>query len=270
MIRVVRFSAASRNRRYSTGNSSFRSGASKITVADAHVSAIVACGSANTSAGNPSPSCASRAVMPRVSANFAHAYASSLVPRDPPMMPTASGPLSFNTVRRIRPAASSAFDHVVSASAPSLRINGACTRFLELTDSKLKRPRSHSQPQLTDSMSTPWYRTSSSRLLCTTVRQPTLHEVQVLSICSKSHGRALKRYALEVSAPTGQICTVLPEKYELNGSSGKVITWVLFPRLVNEISGSPATSPAKRVQRSQRMQRSRSRKTNSLMGIGFS
>ena len=36
------------------------------------------------------------------------------------------------------------------------------------------------------------------------------------------------------------------------------------------ISGSPATSLANRVQRSQRMQRSRSSSTRSLTGIGFS
>ena len=41
-------------------------------------------------------------------------------------------------------------------------------------------------------------------------------------------------------------------------------------RLVKEISASPATSSAKRVQRSHRMQRSRSRSTRSLIGIGFS
>ena len=55
------------------------------------------------------------------------------------------------------------------------------------------------------------------------MRQPTEHVVQVDSTCSRSHGRALNRYGLAVSAPTGQICTVLPEKYEANGSSGNVI-----------------------------------------------
>jgi hypothetical protein len=74
----------------------------------------------------------------------------------------------------------------------------------------LKRPRSHSQPQLTGSESTPWYRRSSSRLDWTTVRHPTEHVVQVLSRCSRSHGLALNRYGFAVRAPTGQICTVLP------------------------------------------------------------
>ena len=75
---------------------------------------------------------------------------------------------------------------------------------------------------------------------------------------------------MAVSAPTGQICTVLPEKYDANGSSGNVITWVSLPRLMKWISVSPATSSAKRVQRSHRMQRSRSSSTRSLIGIGFS
>jgi hypothetical protein len=94
--------------------------------------------------------------------------------------------------------------------------------------------------------------------------------VHVLSRCSRSHGRALNRYGFAVSAPTGQICTVLPEKYDANGSSGNVSTWVVLPRCVKLINSSPATSLAKRVHRSHRMQRSRSRSTRSLSGIGFS
>jgi hypothetical protein len=63
---------------------------------------------------------------------------------------------------------------------------------------------------------------------------------------------------------------VLPLKYDENGSSGKVLTSVALPRLMKLMSGSPATSFEKRVQRSQRMQRSRSMWTRSLSGIGFS
>jgi hypothetical protein len=54
------------------------------------------------------------------------------------------------------------------------------------------------------------------------------------------------------------------------GVVGKVLTSVALPRLMNEISGSPATSLENRVHRSQRMQRSRSMWTRSLSGIGFS
>src|SRR5215217_2681703 len=101
------------------------------------------------------------------------------------------------------------------------------------------------------------------------MRQPTEHVVQVLSTTSRSHGRALKRNGLAVSAPTGQICTVLPLKYDENGSSGNVRICVWLPRYVKLMSGSPATSLAKRVHRSQRMQRSRSRYTRSLIGMGL-
>src|SRR5258706_15680590 len=104
-----------------------------------------------------------------------------------------------------------------------------------------KRPLSHNQPQLTGSLSTPWYRRISSRLDCTVMRQPTEHVVQVLSVWVRSHGRALKRYGVAVRAPTGQIWTVLPEKYDANGSSGNVITCVSLPRCTKWISGSPAT-----------------------------
>ncbi len=103
-----------------------------------------------------------------------------------------------------------------------------------------------------------------------TTRQPTEHDVHVDSTCSRSHGRALKRKGLAVSAPTGQICTVLPLKYDANGWSGKVLTWLSLPRSWKWMKASPATSLANRVQRSQRMQRSRSRKTVWLIGIGFS
>ncbi len=108
------------------------------------------------------------------------------------------------------------------------------------------------------------------RLDWTATRQPTEHDVQVDSTCSRSQGRALNRYGRAVSAPTGQICTVFPEKYEAKGSSGNVLTWVWAPRSMKWIRASPATSSANRVQRSHRMQRSRSRSTSSEMAIGFS
>ena len=101
------------------------------------------------------------------------------------------------------------------------------------------------------------------------MRQPTAHPAQVESTSSRSHGRALNRYGVAVSAPTGQICTVLPEKYDEKGSPGNVLTWVLAPRSMKWISGSPTTSSAKRVHRSHRMHRSRSRLTVSEIGIGL-
>ena len=94
--------------------------------------------------------------------------------------------------------------------------------------------------------------------------------MQLLSTCSRSHGRALKRYGAEVRAPTGQICTVLPLKYEVNGWPGKVATSTRSPRSAKSIWASPATSAAKRVQRAHWMQRSRSSSTSSDRAMGFS
>jgi hypothetical protein len=73
-----------------------------------------------------------------------------------------------------------------------------------------------------------------------------------------------------VSAPTGQICTVLPEKYESNGCSEKLSTCVWSLRSTKSMSGSPAISSAKRVQRAHWMQRSRSRRISELSRMGFS
>src|SRR6202453_3065036 len=95
-----------------------------------------------------------------------------------------------------------------------------------------------------------------SRLLqdCTATWQPTAQVVQVDSTWSRSHGRAVNRYGVAVSAPTGQICTVLPLKYEENGSVGKVATSTFSPRPAKSIWASPATSAANRVQRAHWMQ----------------
>src|SRR6478672_10229521 len=103
------------------------------------------------------------------------------------------GPPESSASRTSRPAASRAVFHEVGESPDSLRTSGLARRSSDLMDSKLKRPRSHSQPQLTGSLSTPCTRSTSSRLDWMTARQPTEHVVQVVSCCDKSHGRALKR-----------------------------------------------------------------------------
>ena len=72
-----------------------------------------------------------------------------------------------------------------------------------------------------------------------------------------------------MSAPTGQICTVLPEKCDVNGSVGKGATSTKSPRPEKTIWASPATSAAKRVHREHWMQRSRSRSTRSEIGTGL-
>ena len=150
MMRRPRFVAASRRRMWRTGSSSLRSGARSTTVPAAHAESMVAWGSERTDAGRPSSICASRMVLPTASARRPHMNASSLVPRAPPR--TATAPPD----RISRATASSAADHEVAVSPPSRRISGVSRRSSEFTDWKLKRPRSHIQPQLTGSLSTPW------------------------------------------------------------------------------------------------------------------
>ncbi len=89
---------------------------------------------------------------------------------------------------------------------------GSTSRSSRLTASAANRPLSQSQPWLTGSMSMPSRRVRRLDDDCTATRQPTAQVVQVDSTWSRSHGRAANRYGVAVSAPTGQICTVLPEK----------------------------------------------------------
>ncbi len=167
-------------------------------------------------------------------------------------------------------AAAAASVAVMEVSATAGADSGDASTSSPLTDSKAKRPLSHSQPWLTGSESMPSSRVSRLEEDCTATRQPTEQVVQVDSTWSRSHGRAVKRYGVAVSAPTGQICTVLPLKYEENGSVGKVATSTCSPRPAKSICASPATSEAKRVHRAHWMQRSRSSSTRSEMAIGFS
>ena len=72
-----------------------------------------------------------------------------------------------------------------------------------------------------------------------------------------------------MSAPTGQICTVLPLKYDVKTWSSKTLTSMASPRPRKSICASPAISAAKRTQRPHWMQRSRSNSTSSEMGDGL-
>src|ERR1039458_7635646 len=90
-----------------------------------------------------------------------------------------------------------------------------------LTASNVKRPLSHSQPWLTGSESSPSSRVSRLADDCTATRHPGAQVVQVASTWSRAEGRAVNRYGVAVRAPTGQIWTVLPLKYEENGWAGE-------------------------------------------------
>ena len=110
-----------------------------------------------------------------------------------------------------------------------LTIKGSSILFSECKYSKLYLPLSESHPWFVNSLSSPKI---LSILFCDTfnsIEHPTEEQFEVDDTFFKSHGRALNLYDVDVRAPTGQICTVLPEKYDLNGSSGKVFTCVLFP-----------------------------------------
>ena len=87
---------------------------------------------------------------------------------------------------------------------------------------------------------------------------------------TRSKGRERKRYAAEVSAPTGQIWMVLPEKYDSKGSPSPVPTCWSAPRSISSIIGSPATWLENRVQRAHSTHRSRSSSTWVEIGTGFS
>ena len=143
-------------------------------------------------------------------------------------------------------------------------------RASECTHSMPYRPLSHSHPWFTGSESTPNNRTKRFDDDCSAPRHCTAQVTHEVSAVARSHGRARKRYWLAVNAPTGQICTVLPEKYESNGWSAKFSTCVRSLRSTKSINGSPAISSAKRVHRAHWMQRSRSSRISSLRRIGFS
>ncbi len=73
-----------------------------------------------------------------------------------------------------------------------------------------------------------------------------------------------------MSAPTGQIWMVLPEKYDRKSSPAPVPTCWSAPRSTRSMNGSPAICSLKRVQRAHSTQRSRSSSTWVLIGTGFS
>ncbi len=70
--------------------------------------------------------------------------------------------------------------------------------------------------------------------------------------------------------PPGRSAPCCRRSRNRRARSAKLSTWVRSLRSTKSISGSPAISSAKRVQRAHWMQRSRSSNTSSLNRIGFS
>jgi hypothetical protein len=93
---------------------------------------------------------------------------------------------------------------------------------------------------------------------------------QTVAVRSRSQGRLVNRYWRLVSAPTGQISVQLPWYSETAGWSLKVAMTVSLPRWTRASSCSPEISAEKRVQRQQRMHRSRSRRILSESGTALS
>ena len=79
--------------------------------------------------------------------------------------------------------------------------------------------------------------------------QPTGQRPQTDGTFWISHGRASKRYCVEVSAPTGQSSITFPENGARYGSSSKVAITDEAPRSRATSWPSSATSSEKRVQR---------------------
>jgi hypothetical protein len=83
----------------------------------------------------------------------------------------------------------------------------------------------------------------------TSMLQPTGQSPQIVGTFWISHGRASKRYSVDVSAPTGQSSITLPEKRSRYGSSSNVAISVRAPRLTATSSPSSATFSENRVHR---------------------
>jgi hypothetical protein len=90
--------------------------------------------------------------------------------------------------------------------------------------------------------------TFPSRVVAATL-QPTGHSPHTVGTFWISHGRASKRYVVDVSAPTGQSSITLPENGARYGSSSKVAIIDCEPRFTATSCPSSATDSEKRVQR---------------------
>jgi hypothetical protein len=90
--------------------------------------------------------------------------------------------------------------------------------------------------------------TFPSRVVAQTL-QPTGQRPQTVGTFWISQGRARKRYVVDVSAPTGQSSSTLPEKCARYGSSSNVAMTDCAPRLIATSWASSETFSENRVQR---------------------
>ena len=163
--------------------------------------------------------------------------------------PESAVTIAPSASRSISSAASSASSQETSDSPRGPRRSGSTMRSRARRCGYEKRPLSQSQPRSTSG----WLRermrfTFPSRIVAD-VLQPTGHAPQTVGTFWISHGRASKRYSVDVSAPTGHSSITLPEKIERYGSSWKVAISLRAPRFRAISWPSSATSSEKRVQR---------------------
>ena len=171
IILTPRFLAASLRRINNVPYSSLRSGVRRTTVLPGeHISDTVALGKpSRTCGGSSSPRSALTWSVPITPfASFAHAYWDSFVNLEPPITPTRSGSVPFkdSVIMLIAPAHDAATRPVPDLSAllrPPPRTKGLSNLYSLWKASKEKRSLSHSQPQLTSSLSNPCRRKTWSR-----------------------------------------------------------------------------------------------------------
>ena len=144
---------------------------------------------------------------------------------------------------------------LIGTRRPSLRIIGCVTRPSPRAALQPKRATSQIQASLTRPFSAAVTRLISPSFVQTLWRQPTLHSAQGVLVSRISHTRAVKRYLLSVSAPTGQMSMTLPETTLVRGKSSKTPTSVRSPRCAQPNSAPPSISSVKRMQRVQCTQR---------------
>ena len=227
-------------------------------------------------------------------ANLPYAYASSSVSRPPgrTATPTAVSRGSSGCCAARSPAAatSRASTQLAGSSSPSaLRTSGVVMRSGADCHVNAKRSLSVIHSWFTVGSSPASRRSTTPRRWSMRMAEPCESCSAMPGVETRSNGRDRNRYAALVRAPTGQICTVLPEKYDANGRpevssaaapsgasptkpstevSKVPICW-LAPRFCRSMKTSPAISSENRVHRWHRMQRSRSSRIWVEIAIGL-
>ena len=113
----------------------------------------------------------------------------------------------------------------------------------------MKRPLSQSQPPSISGWLRDWTRLTAPSRVVARMLQPAGQRPHTVGTSWISHGRASKRYCVEVSAPTGQSSITLPENGARYGSSPNVAISEYAPRFRAISWSSSATSLENRVQR---------------------